>query len=104
MICCAESTPRPGHFGQALHRSVMESEQPCHLLIELGEVVFDQAQFTGRRPCACLSQWHRRLDCSMVNFDLAAPDTTFCPIPTIFISFRGPRGPALPSCESRPAR
>ena len=45
MICCAESTPRAGHFGQALHRIVVVSEQLRHLLIELGEVVFDQAQF-----------------------------------------------------------
>ena len=34
-----------GHFGQALHRVVVVREQLRHLLIELGEVVFDQAQF-----------------------------------------------------------
>src|SRR5438093_11389221 len=43
-------------------------------------------------------------DCSMVHLDLAAPGTAFCPIPTIFISFRGPRGPAPPSCGNRPVR
>lgn len=37
------------HFGQALHRSVMVSEQLRHLLIELREVVFDHAQFIERQ-------------------------------------------------------
>jgi hypothetical protein len=33
------------HLGQALHRIVVVSEQLRHLLIELGGVVFDHAQF-----------------------------------------------------------
>jgi len=49
MICCAESTPRAGHFGQALHRIVVLTEQLRHLLIELGEVVFDRPQFIERQ-------------------------------------------------------
>ena len=34
MICCAESTPRPGDLGEALHDVVMGGEQIGHLLIE----------------------------------------------------------------------
>ena len=49
MICCAESTPRAGHFGQALHRIVVVSEQLRHLLVELGEMVFDRPQFIERQ-------------------------------------------------------
>src|SRR5206468_6524204 len=32
------------------------------------------------------------------------PTSPFCPIPTIFIPFRGPPGPAAASCETRPRR
>lgn len=44
------------------------------------------------------------LDCSMANLDLAAPSpaSPFCPIPTIFMPFRGPPGPAPTSCGNRP--
>ena len=38
-----------GHFGQALHRVMMVSEQLRHLLIELDEVIFDHAQFVQRQ-------------------------------------------------------
>ena len=45
MICCAESTPRPGISARRLHRVVAGGEQIGHLLIELGKVILDHAQF-----------------------------------------------------------
>jgi hypothetical protein len=42
MICGAESTPRPG-------TSAKRCEQLRHLLIELGQVVFDRPQFIERQ-------------------------------------------------------
>ena len=49
MICCAEIDAQARHFGQALHRIVVVSEQLRHLLIELTEVVFDRPQFIERQ-------------------------------------------------------
>ena len=49
MICCAEIDAQVRHFGQALHRIVVVSEQLRHLLIELTEVVFDRQQFVERQ-------------------------------------------------------
>jgi hypothetical protein len=48
MICCAESTPRPGDLGEALHGIVMCREQIGHLLIELAEVILNHAEFFER--------------------------------------------------------
>ena len=45
MICCAESTPSPRDFREALHRVMMLGEEVGHLLIELAEVILDQSQF-----------------------------------------------------------
>ena len=49
MICCAESTPRPGHCGQSLHRLLVGRSRPRHLLIEGLDLSFDQAQFVERQ-------------------------------------------------------
>jgi hypothetical protein len=43
MICCAESTPSRGTSARRLHGLVVCREQIGHLLIELAEVIVDQA-------------------------------------------------------------
>jgi hypothetical protein len=41
MTCCAESTPSPRNFRDALHRVVMVSEELGHLVIEPAEVILE---------------------------------------------------------------
>jgi hypothetical protein len=61
----------------------------------------DDAQLFGQSRTLRIKQL-LGLDCSMANLDLAAFSTDIVPNFTIFISFRGPAGPAATSCEFRP--
>jgi hypothetical protein len=47
MICCAESTPRPGTC-QVLDRLLVLAEQTCDLLVQSGHLLLDKLQFLER--------------------------------------------------------
>ncbi len=48
MICCAESTPRPGTSVPPLDCILMLPEQTCHLLVQLADPLLDQLQLFER--------------------------------------------------------
>jgi len=48
MICCAESTPRPGTSASRLNGILVLAEQTGHLLVQFADLLVDQSQFLQR--------------------------------------------------------
>ena len=48
MICCAESTPRPGTSASRWTAAWVLGDEPRHLAIERTEMVVDEPQFLKR--------------------------------------------------------